>query len=173
MCQDFCSKNPGRTVSRYDFSRLFSKTWYKAMSAENVASFKVTGVYPFNWSAIKLPGAEEEMFSSFKPGLGQKTGLAYIPLYTPSKTRQFRIPKAAANMAPVSPLFARHGTVSSSKEENGPLLDLSLPSEHSFDTSDHYSVPVPLRRATRVSNFLIPPLPPNYLLNVKNPLLQF
>jgi len=165
VCHDFCSKNPGRTVSRYDFSRLFSKTWYKAMSAGNiVASFKVTGVYPFNRSAIKLPGAEEEMFSSFKPeGLGQKTGLAYIPLYTPSKTRQPRIPKVAANMAPVSPLFARHGTMSSSEEENGPLLDLSLPSDHSFDTSDHYSVPVPLRRATSVSNFLIPPLPPNKL----------
>lgn len=104
------------------------------------------------------------MFSSFKPeGLGQKTGLAYIPLYNPSKTRQSRIPKAEANMAPVSPLFARHGTVSSSEEENGPLFDLSLPSEHSFDTSDHYSVPVPLHRATSVSNFLIPPLPPNKL----------
>ena len=58
VCHDFCSKNPGRTVSHYDFSRLFSKTWYKAMSAGNiVASFKITGVYPFNRSAIKLPGA--------------------------------------------------------------------------------------------------------------------
>ena len=49
-------------------------------------SFKATGVCPLNRMAIRLP--EEDGFSSFKPSsLTEKTGLAYIPLYSPARPR--------------------------------------------------------------------------------------
>ena len=47
MCHEFCAKNPGRTVSQYDFSKLFAMAWYKAFSMTNIiSSFQITGVVP-------------------------------------------------------------------------------------------------------------------------------
>lgn len=85
ICHAFVTKNPGRVVTRYDFSALFSEAWTQSMTMKNVmASFKMTGVYPFNPSVIPLPN-EDEDFKSFKPvSLVEKTGLAYIPLYSPA-----------------------------------------------------------------------------------------
>ena len=53
------------------------------MQPENaIASFKVTGIYPIDRGAIKIPGTEEEV-----KALAAKSELAFIPLYTPSKRR--------------------------------------------------------------------------------------
>ena len=83
-CHDFICSNPGKTVSRYDFSKLFSSAWYEAMTMVNITSgFKVTGVCPFDRNAFKLPG---ETFTSFRPQtLQEGTGLAYIPMYSPRR----------------------------------------------------------------------------------------
>ena len=83
-CHDFICSNPGKTVSRYDFSKLFSSAWYEAMTMVNITSgFKVTGVCPFDRNAFKLPG---ETFTSFRPQtLQEETGLAYIPMYSPRR----------------------------------------------------------------------------------------
>ena len=85
ICHQFCASNPGRTVSRYDFCKLFSKAWYKAFDMQNIiSSFKATGICPFNRGAVHLSSDNE--FSSFKPSnLAEKTGLAYIPLYSPAR----------------------------------------------------------------------------------------
>lgn len=87
-CHEFYKKNPGRVVTRLDFSQLFAKAWYKAMAAQNIiGNFKVTGVYPFNRQVIyNAPGMEtKEKYTMFKPeALAKRTGLAYIPLYSPS-----------------------------------------------------------------------------------------
>lgn len=83
VCHSFLVKNPGKVITRYDFSALFSEAWFKAMRPENaIAGFKVTGIYPLDRGAIKIPGTEEEVRA-----LAAKSELAFIPLYTPSKRR--------------------------------------------------------------------------------------
>ena len=48
--------NPGRVVTKYQFSSLFSAAWYKAIRPENIISgFRKVGIYPFNSSAIAVP----------------------------------------------------------------------------------------------------------------------
>ena len=48
-CHVTFGHNPGKTISRYDFSKLFSSAWFSAMTMTNIISgFKVTGIYPFN-----------------------------------------------------------------------------------------------------------------------------
>ena len=59
----FITGNPGRVVSRYDFSSLFAEAWCNAMTMKNIpAGFRVTGVYPFDSHAIKLPEEEYKKF---------------------------------------------------------------------------------------------------------------
>ena len=87
-CHEFYAKYPGRVVTCLDFNYLFAKAWYKAMTAQNIiSSYEVTGVYPFNRELVcNSPGMEtKEKYSMLKPGaLAKQTGLAYIPLYSPS-----------------------------------------------------------------------------------------
>ena len=93
LCHKYISENSGKTVSQYEFCELFSKAWSRAFTIKNiVSSFKVTGVFPFNRSITATHFLDkkesEENFSLFKPDiLAQKTGLAYIPLYSPSVRR--------------------------------------------------------------------------------------
>ena len=84
VCHEFVTQNPGRVVSRYDFSSLFHQAWDNSMSIGNIKSgFRITGICPFNKRAITLPG--EDHFSSFDPDLlGKQTGIKYIPLYSSS-----------------------------------------------------------------------------------------
>lgn len=54
-CHLFMQENPGRVVTKYQFSSLFSTAWYKAIKpATLVAGFKKVGVCPFNSSAIAV-----------------------------------------------------------------------------------------------------------------------
>ena len=77
LCHKYISENPGKTVSQYEFCELFSIAWSQAFTIKTiVSSFKVD------------KKESEENFSLFKPDiLAQKTGLAYIPLYSPSVRR--------------------------------------------------------------------------------------
>ena len=86
VCHEFCVKNPGRVVTLYEFSYLFSKAWFKALTMENiVAGFRVTGVCPFDRS---VACCDDDTFSSFAAtSLPQRTGLPYIPLYSPARAR--------------------------------------------------------------------------------------
>ena len=67
----FMAENPGKRVTRFNFSQLFSLAWMNI-----VGGFRVTGVYPVNRNVV-------EKLS--KPTLSVATGLAYIPLYSPAK----------------------------------------------------------------------------------------
>jgi len=91
-CHEFVVKNPGRVVTRFEFSQSFSKSWHKAMTMPNIiSSFKVTGVCPFDRSVIQAPGMKGKEFSSFKPeSLAQRSGLAYIPLYSPARASSLK-----------------------------------------------------------------------------------
>lgn len=81
VCHQFIVKNPGSKVSKHNFSSLFSEAWIRALTPHNIVSgFRITGVYPPDRNAISLPTDE-------KQNLAQKSGVAYIPLYTPAKRR--------------------------------------------------------------------------------------
>ena len=57
----------------------FSEAWVQALTPRNIMSgFHTTGVYPPDRTAIKLPCKQ-------MPNFAQKTGIAYIPLYSPAK----------------------------------------------------------------------------------------
>ena len=52
-CHKFMQKNPGRVVTKYQFSPLFAEAWYKAIHPGNlVAGFVKAGVCPFNPEAM-------------------------------------------------------------------------------------------------------------------------
>ena len=84
VCRNFCISHPGRVITRYDFSELFAKAWFESMTAPNIiAGFRTCGVCPFDRNAMQLPK------SVFEPeSLMKDTGLAYIPLYSPTRTHQ-------------------------------------------------------------------------------------
>ena len=93
VVQNFISRNPGRDITRYDFSALFAKAWNKAMTLANiVAGFRVTGVCPFNRNAIRLPSEESTKFNP--EALPKSTGIKYIPLYSPARNSKPNFDKA-------------------------------------------------------------------------------
>ncbi len=60
-CRKYMFKNPGRVVSKFQFSQLFSGAWSKGMSISNITmGFRNTGIYPFSRDALlkKLPTSE-------------------------------------------------------------------------------------------------------------------
>ena len=47
VCHLYLTTNPGKVVTRYQFSYLFLKAWFQAMTPRNIISgFSMTGVYP-------------------------------------------------------------------------------------------------------------------------------
>ena len=83
VCHTFMAENPGKRVTRFNFSQLFSLAWMKSMTMKNiVGGFRVTGVYSVNRSVIEK---SKEPSAITKPSLSEATGLAYIPLYSPAK----------------------------------------------------------------------------------------
>ena len=86
-CHHFIVNNPGSRVTKHNFSSLFSQAWIKAMTPKNIMSgFKTTGVYPPDRNALVLPTDPENLAS--------KSGLSYIPLFTPAKSS---IPPTCSN----------------------------------------------------------------------------
>ena len=48
-CHSYMVNNPGKIVTRYQFSLLFNCAWMKAMTPHNIISgFRVTGIYPID-----------------------------------------------------------------------------------------------------------------------------
>ena len=78
----FLTNNPGRRVTHNDFSALFAQAWFKSMTMANIiAGFRVTGIFPFQRMSLEPP-------STSGPTLAERTGLAYIPLFTPARTKR-------------------------------------------------------------------------------------
>ena len=60
-CHRYLSLHPGRVITKFQFSTLFSEAWEKGMSVSNIMSgFRCTGVCPFDPEAIlkKLPSSD-------------------------------------------------------------------------------------------------------------------
>ena len=55
-CHRFMQDNPGRVVTKYQFSSLFATAWYKAIRPETfISGFRKVGVCPFDSTAITAP----------------------------------------------------------------------------------------------------------------------
>ena len=53
LCHEYIFANPGRVITKYQFSAIFSQAWSKGMAINNITSgFRNTGIYPFNPQAI-------------------------------------------------------------------------------------------------------------------------
>ena len=158
-CHEFRANNPGRVITRYEFNQIFSKAWFKAMTGSNItASFKATGVCPFNRHvfdhSVKTKGIQAD-------SLAKRTGLAYIPLYSPARRSHVK-PLMAS-----TPKLSSHCEHSLSDSEvsltiKSPQNALSL-RHASFDDSWCSKAPVPLRQTTSISKFLPLPAPPSQL----------
>jgi len=84
-CQEYITRNPGRVVTKFQFSQLFSRAWYTAMTMQNViAGFRVTGVWPLDPDKFLVTEESEEDAHFGPSSLAEATGLAYIPLYSPA-----------------------------------------------------------------------------------------
>ena len=60
-CHAFVEKNPGKSITKYNFSKLLNTAWGKTMSPSIISSgFKRTGIYPFNPHAIDYGVAPDE-----------------------------------------------------------------------------------------------------------------
>ena len=100
---DYQVKHPERVISKHNFSSIFSEAWLRSMTSINVLSgFRTTGVYPLNRDAIELPGEDVVL------NLCQKTGISYIPLYTPVKRRISEISVASPSYTPEELLEFEH-----------------------------------------------------------------
>ena len=127
-----------------------------------IASFKVTGICPFDRSVTG--DRHREPASTFKPEtfkpetLAQRTGLAYIPLYSPSSARITDSPQKMGFRHTARSLSKSISYSEPSIYEKS-LLELSS-TDSSFDSSSYGGTSAPLRSATSISNFLIPTIAP-------------
>ena len=110
-CRQYLLSNPGRVITKFQFSKLFSEAWSKGMTIHNIVSgFRDTGIYPFNRNAIldKLPKSSTnnsctpEAVEPTEPtdptdqSLGDHDRAAFDqedcdPQFSPDRLRQFEI----------------------------------------------------------------------------------
>ena len=155
---EFGARNPGKVVTRYDFCEIFSRAWFSAMTGQNViSSFRATGVCPFNRHVFDEATAES-VVPLKQPNLAEKTGLAYIPLFSPFVPRRDQNPSMTSTPCSSSTL---------QRSQSLSDLDVSYTSkspfstQKSFDDSSYLKSNIPLRRTTSLSKFLLPPPHPN------------
>ena len=152
VCQKFNCQNPGRVVGIYEFFRLFSDAWLQSMTMKNIVNgFKVTGVYPLNRYAIKLPSGSSQ--TTFRPeNLAKESGLAYIPLYSPYRCTT---PNSSIFHSSASCNDSRSVTIERSHSED----NLSI--GHLSSTSSHCLLPT--RKSSICSVQLNTPVAPSKL----------
>ena len=52
-CHDYIQNNPGRVITKYQFSNLLSKSWLKTMMPSTIIhGFKTCGIFPYNPAAV-------------------------------------------------------------------------------------------------------------------------
>jgi len=75
VCHDYIVQNPGKLVTLYSFSTLFSKSWMKSMTITNImAGFSTTGIFPIDRNSDLQIGSSPPK---------QHSELSYLPLLTP------------------------------------------------------------------------------------------
>ena len=61
VCHDFIQSSPGKVITKYNFSELFSKAWLRTCLPEVICSgFKKSGIIPFDPNALirRCPGSD-------------------------------------------------------------------------------------------------------------------
>ena len=54
-CNTYITENPGKVVTKFQFSSLFTKVWFQLIQPQSIVSgFKKVGVCPYGAAAIKL-----------------------------------------------------------------------------------------------------------------------
>ena len=166
VCHNFYKRNPGRVVSRYDFSHLFSEAWMLAMSQKNIrAGFSATGVYPFNPRKVQDQICKENPSAFHPESLPHRTGLAYIPLYSPVCDKRSKYsPYYEQSTTTLSDVNASFKSFYDYNNELEPSTAIS-PSNRSLSLGDinHFNevslTIMPLRKASSISQFLSTPKP--------------
>ena len=80
QCQQYMANNPGKVVTRFQFSELFSHAWAEAMVPHNIcAGFKAAGVYPLDSAAFVARTAASDPNDSPLPS----SSLKFVPMYSP------------------------------------------------------------------------------------------
>ena len=153
-CQRFCSQNPGRVVSIYNFSALLSEAWGQSMTVKNITSgFKVTGIYPVDRCAVQVPGQKP----SFRPeSLAEKSGLAYVPLYSPAPTHHSQ--KAKMSIFEASGLSGLSDSLNQSYSDISPNTSLLQRSLSENNISIHSSSEASLLSRPSYSSSISSPL---------------
>ena len=78
--------NPGKVVTQFQFSQLFSRSWFRGMSMSNmICGFRITGIYPIDRYALRpLEGKPKSVAES--------NGLKFIPMFTPKPRKSHVLP---------------------------------------------------------------------------------
>ena len=146
VCHLFYTNNPGRVITKYDFSSLFAEAWKLSMTQTNVLSgFRVCGIYPYSRESIlsKIPQDDEPAAKA----LTEATGLAYIPLYSPIRPPSGRDTQISPPM---------HESTGCSMLDESSVFNKSL----SEGDLSNISLKLIQRNASSISRFLsIPTLP--------------
>jgi hypothetical protein len=61
VCHDFIQSSPGKAITKYNFSELFSKAWLRTCTAEIICGgYKKAGIIPFDPESLikRCPGSE-------------------------------------------------------------------------------------------------------------------
>ena len=100
VCHTFFQKNPGRVITKFQFSALFSQAWARAISPVNIiAGFRTCDIYPFNPAAIKVPEAKSNQDNT-----------AYITARPSSLLNETRCNEARQFAFPSNPTDSSHST---------------------------------------------------------------
>ena len=81
VCHDYLVSHPGKVITRYTFSSLFSRAWMSSMTAANsIAGFQTTGIYPLDPTVVTSKLRGEGVASLY-----DRKDLQRYALYTPAK----------------------------------------------------------------------------------------
>ena len=143
VCHSFYTNNPGRVITKYDFSSLFAEAWKLSMTQMNVLSgFRVCGIYPYSRESILSKILQDD-----EPAPTEATGLAYIPLYSPIRPPSGRDTQISPPM---------HESTGCSMLDESSVFNKSL----SDGDLSNISFKLIQRNASSISRFLsIPTLP--------------
>ena len=72
-CHNFMQSNPGKVITKYQFSPLLSEAWMATMTPANICSgFRKCGVYPFNPNAIDCTISTDNPAGQVQRGAGNE-----------------------------------------------------------------------------------------------------
>ncbi|XP_019857802.1 PREDICTED: uncharacterized protein LOC109586066 [Amphimedon queenslandica] len=148
VCHEFLQSNPGKVISKYQFSSLLSKAWFKSLNPTNIINgFKYSGihVYPFNPEVAleRIYPTSGPISSSHTPNI--------VPLSQSSLTPNTVSSSHTPNIVPLSQSSLTPNTVSSSHTPNiVPLSQSSL--TPNTVSSSHTPNIVPLSQSSLTPN---------------------